>query len=129
MPLPDIGFLGGFLSPTSMSTRTGFANPEDPSSLVKVPWRTNFAELAVLAVLEAVLLIEGAGDARGALPLGMALFLAVILGDGGEFNLSLVACLSWVDLVPLGDPGILLATAGALTIFLGLGAIAGLGGT
>ena len=96
-----------------MSTRTGLANPDDvPSSFVNVPWRTNFAELAVLVVLEAVLLIEGAGDARGALPLGMALFLALILGDGGELNLSLVACLSWVDLVPLGDPGILLATAG-----------------
>ena len=95
MPLPDKGFLGGFLSPTSISTRTGFANPdEDPSSLVNVPWRTNFAELAVLVVLEAVLLIEGAGEARGALSLGMALFLALILGDGGELNLSLVACLS-----------------------------------
>jgi len=94
-----------------MSTRTALR--VEGSSLVNVPCRTSLEPVDPELEVEIVL---GAGLANGARILDLLSF-----GLGGHF--CLVICLSWVDLVPLGDPG------DFLVIFLGLGAITGLGGT
>ena len=107
------GLRGGFLSSTSMSTKTAF-NVEG-SSLVKVPCLTNLEPVEPELEVEMVL---GAGLASGA----RILDLGVCLGLGGDFCLS---CLSWVDRVPLGDPGM----AFLVWFILGLGAMTGFGGT
>ena len=71
---PAFGFLGGFLSPTSISTKTGFpVKVVQPSSLVNVPCLTNLEEFVLEVVELALLIVLGAGEANGALPLGMAL--------------------------------------------------------
>lgn len=59
--IPDA--LGGFLSPTSISTKTA---PIVGSSLVNVPCLTNFEEQLLLP-LELLLMVLLAGEARGAL--------------------------------------------------------------
>ena len=71
---PLFGFFGGFLSPTSISTITGFpVKHEELSSLVNVPCLTNLEEFALEVVELALLIVLGAGEANGALPLGIAL--------------------------------------------------------
>lgn len=108
--------VGGFLSPTSISTKTVLV--KDGSSLVNVPCLTNLDELEPEELMEL-----HPGEAKGARPTVLALGMPIF--GGGELNLVLLACLSWVDLVPLGDPGGILGldNDGALTMFLGLGAI------
>ena len=100
-----------------MSTRTVLF--KEDSSLVKVPCLTSLEELALL--LLPLLMVLLAGEAKGALSLD---FGVDSLGEGGElFNLAF--CLNCVDRVPRGDPGNLVLGG----IFLGFGAMAGLGGT